>query len=114
MTAFEILLNKFYDIIEKNEPSSVTQETNQNHSELNTVIKKFIDTSFFHGGNLSYKNAISDLLSTAESSLKKVSHEEWARIKFFFRENDLHIIRRDRAKHEVKNLRLILVSTLPP
>ena len=47
MTAFEILLNKFYDIIEKNEPSSDIQETNQNHSELNTVIKKFIDASFF-------------------------------------------------------------------
>lgn len=111
MTAFEILLNNFYDSIEKYEPSSVSQTSNQNHIELFTAIKKFIDTSFFHGSKLSYNNMISELFKKAESLLQNASHEEWSQLKFLFMENDLHIIRRDRADHEVQNLKMKLDSS---
>ena len=111
MTAFEVLLNNFYESIEKSEPSPNRQPSNQNNSELFTIIRQFINISFFHGNNLSYNTVISELIKSAETSLRNSSHEEWSQVKFFFMENDLHIIKRDRAYLEVQNLKMKLDST---
>lgn len=53
MTAFEILLNTFYDTIEKNEPADSNLKSKNSSGELNDVIRNFINTSFFNGSNLS-------------------------------------------------------------
>jgi len=109
MTAFEILLNKFYETIEQNEPNKYHDHANnRNSSELYKLIRKFIDTSFFHGNNLSYKNALSEILETSANVLQKTNHEDWSKIKYAFVQNDLHIIRRDRRKVDIANLKMKL------
>lgn len=112
MTAFEILLNKFYDSIENNEPTSAKHTDGQNSSELFSAIKQFIETSFFYGHNLSYRETISDHLKTSEDLLRNANHEHWAYVKYIFMENGLHTIRRDRARHDVQNLKMSLDNTL--
>lgn len=112
MTAFEILLNKLYDSIENNEPVEGDKKVKQNPSNLFSTIREFIDASFFHGNNLSYKNKISDLLLAAEKSIKNSGHEEWTHLKFIFLENELHIIKRDRAYSDVEILKSKLDDVL--
>ncbi len=109
MTAFEILLNRFYDSIENNEPIN---KDNQNSSELYPTIKQFIETSFYHGHNLSYSNLISDCLEKSEILLKQASHEQWAYVKYIFVQNELNIIRNDRVHEDVQNLKMSLDNTL--
>ena len=108
MTAFEVLLNKLYDIIEENEPKSTTEVTHFKSKELFPTIRDFIDISFSHGHMLSYKNILAELIENAANLLQNTSHEEWAKVKFVFIENDLHTIKRDRNQHDVHNLKLIL------
>ena len=108
MTAFEILLNKFYDTIEQNEPEKSNTSINHKSNELSVVIKKFIDTSFFHGHNLEYKNVLTDMLQQSAGILQETNHEDWSRIRFAFVENDLHIIKRDREKADIANLKMKL------
>ena len=108
MTAFEILLNKFYETIEHNEPTDSMPSKNIKTKELNKLIKKFIDTSFFHGHNLKYKSVLSDLLNQSAGILQNTNHEDWSRLKFTFIENDLHIIRHDREKTDIANLKMKL------
>lgn len=109
MTAFEILLNRFYDSIENNEP---TNKDNQNSSELYSTIRQFIDTSFFHGHNLSYQDMISAYLKKSEILLKQSSHEQWAYVKYIFVQNELNIIKRDRVHQDVQSLKMSLDNTL--
>lgn len=109
MTAFEILLNKFYDSIESNEP---TNQDNQSSSELFPTIKQFIDTSFYYGHNLSYSDLISECLEKSENLLKQGSHEQWAYVKYIFVQNELNIIRKDRLHEDVQNLKMNLDNTL--
>jgi len=105
MTAFEILLNKLYDSIENNEPVDDVKNVEHNPSKLFNAIREFIDASFFYGNNLSYRSKISDLLLAAEKSIRNSGHADWAHLKFIFLENELHIIKRDRAYSEVENLK---------
>jgi len=108
MTAFEILLNNFYDIIEQNEPAESKSSTKNKIAELNQSIKKYIDTSFFHGHNLKYKKILSELRAQSAMILQHTNHEDWSKLKFTFIENDLHIIRRDRGKPDVESLKMKL------
>jgi hypothetical protein len=108
MTAFEILLNTFYDTIEKNEPADSNFKTNNSSGELNEVIRKFINTSFFNGSNLSYKGMLDELILKGAGLLRNADHEEWARVKFVFLQNDLHTIRKDRNSEDVKQLKMRL------
>ena len=108
MTAFEILLNKFFETIERNEPNNHTLNHHNKTKELFQLIRHFIDTSFLHGDNLSYNNTISELMNKSADLLQKLPHEEWAKVKYVFMENDLHIIRRDRGKADVENLKMRL------
>jgi len=39
---------------------------------------------------------------------KNSNYEDWARVKYVFQQNDLHVIRRDRNYHEVENLKVRL------
>lgn len=112
MTAFEILLNRFYDSIENNEPANVKHKDNQSSTELFSTIKQFIDTSFFHGHNLSYRNMISECLKKSEILLKQSNHEQWAYVQYIFVQNELNTIRRDRAGQDVQNLKMSLDNTL--
>lgn len=111
MTAFEILLNKFYETIEQNEPQKTNPRRKFKKDELNQLIRKFIDTSFFHGHNLNYKKILSELLDQSAGILQKTDYEDWQKVKVAFIENDLHIIRRDREKTEVANLKMRLDRT---
>lgn len=108
MTAFEIFLNKFYDTIEKNEPKTNSWLIHNKSSELTQLIRKFIDTSFSHGQYLSYNYKLSRLIENAGDLLQNTTHEEWLNVKYVFIENDLHIIRRDRNKVDVLNLKMKL------
>ena len=108
MTAFEILLNNFYDSIERNEPKTNRIPGSQNSSELFEAIRQFIDTSFSHGQNLSYKKPLSELVEKAASLFQNANHETWSKVKYTFMENDLHIIRRDRNKSDIENLKIRL------
>lgn len=111
MTAFEILLNKFYETIERNEPTVSKSSKKIKTNELNKLIRKFVDTSFFHGHNLKYKNVLSELLNQSAGILQNTNHEDWSKLKFTFIENDLHIIRRDREKTDIANLKMKLDRT---
>lgn len=108
MTAFEILLNKFYETIEENEPKNGHPGEQHSSADLFTLIHKFIDTSFIYGHNLKYKSIISDLLEKAANILQNTNHEDWVMVKYKFVENDLHIIRRDRGKAEIATLKMKL------
>lgn len=112
MTAFEILLNKLYDSIENNEPSSIKQIQKKNSTELFSAVKEFVNLSFFHGRNLSDINMIIDSLNKVEFLLKRANHEQWEHIKFIFIENDLNSIRRDRKQKDVQFLKLTLDQSL--
>ena len=111
MTAFEILLNNFYDSIEKNEPTNNKLTTDQNPSELFDAVRQFIETSFLYGQNLSYTKLLSELIENTSHLFQASSHESWAKVKYVFIENDLHIIRRDRDKSEIENLKARLVQS---
>ena len=108
MTAFEILLNKYYETIEQNEPKSRQVVANSNSTELFSLIKKFIDTSFFHGNNLTYRDIIVEIIEKSAFILQQANHEEWLRVKYIFEQNELHFIRRDRGKTELANLKMRL------
>jgi hypothetical protein len=108
MTAFEVLLNSFYETIENNEPKSQGISNQSLSHELNRVIKDFVQTSFTFGHNLSYKNTIMELIEKGASLLKNSNHEEWERVRYVFQANDLHILRRDRNVHDVQNLKIRL------
>ena len=112
MTAFEILLNTFYDTIEQNEPPVSETKNQKSRGELIEVIRNFINTSFFNGHNLSYKSMISELINKGASLLKNSNHEDWARIKYVFQVNDLHVIRKDRNTDDVEQLKLRLEQML--
>lgn len=105
MTAFEILLNTFYDTIEESEPCTSNRKPATSTLQLNAAIRKFINAAFFNGSNLSYKGMLNKLIEETAMLLKNSDHEEWARVKYVFLQNELHIIRRDRNQNEVLNLK---------
>lgn len=108
MTAFEILLNKFYETIEKNEPKNNSVHHQTKTTELLELIRNYIETSFSYGEHLSYKQKLTDIIEKSAEILQNSSHEEWSKVKYAFMENDLHIIRRDRDKSDIQNLKLRL------
>ena len=108
MTAFEILLNKFYDTIEENEPEKSQKSVGHKSNELSGIIKKFIDTSFFHGHNLQYQNVLTEMLQQSATILQQTNHEDWSKVRYAFMENDLHIIKRDRERADIANLKMKL------
>ena len=112
MTAFEIHLNNFYDTLAKNEPKKVINQVEERTSSLSHLMRKYIDTSFAHGGNLNYKNELSELLAKSAIELQNSTPQEWNRLMYLFVKNDLHIIRRDRKKQEVANLKMVLDRVL--
>ncbi len=111
MTAFEILLNNFYDSIEKNEPTNNKLATPKNPNELYDAVRQFIEASFLHGQNLSYTQLFSELIDKTSGLFQSSSHESWEKVKYAFIENDLHIIRRDRNKTEIEELKTRLVHS---
>ena len=101
MTAFEILLNKFYETIEQNEPNP-NQTTNTYQSiELFSLIRKYVETSFFYGNNLRYRDLLMDITERSAKVFKKSKYDDWLRIKYAFIDNDLHTIKRARCKGEL-------------
>lgn len=108
MTAFEILLNRFYEIIEENEPDPNQKSRQKSSCELNILIREFVRTSYQNGQNLSYTNHLSMLIKQAGHMLKNSNYDEWLQVKYIFQQNDLHILKRDRNKEGV----LLLKSTL--
>lgn len=108
MTAFEILLNKYYETIENNEPKSKNKSKPGLTFELNKIIKDFVNTSFNNGHNLSYKKLIDKMMEESAVLFKNSNYEDWARVKYVFQQNDLHYIRRDRNFREVENLKVKL------
>ncbi len=105
MTAFEILLNSFYDTIEKSEPCMNKRQSVTQSGELNWAIRNYINTSFFNGSNLSYRGMLNKLIEEISILLKNGNHEEWARVKYVFLQNELNILRHDRNKSEVVQLK---------
>ena len=111
MTAFEILLNSFYDTIEQNEPSSSKESKPSSSMELISLIRKYIDTSFFHGHNLRYRDKLVEIIEKSALILQQSNHEDWLKLKYAFEQNDLHFIRRDRGKAELAMLKMKLDRT---
>ena len=105
MTAFEILLNRFYDTIENSRPNSVSTSYQNSTSELSDLIREYIDTSFNHGSYLSYQPTLTSMVNQTAKMLKETTVEEWEKIRYTFTKNDLHIIRRDRGKEDVIELK---------
>ncbi len=111
MTAFEILLHKFYETIESIEPKGMIKY-NSGTTELNRVLKDLVNTTFRNGHDLSYKKSISELMEKGASLLQSANYEDWARVKTVFQQNDLHYIRKDRDIHDVQNLKVRLEQSL--
>ena len=112
MTAFEILLNKFYDCIVSNEPPAIKQNTNSDSSELFANIKQFIDMSFFHGHKLTQQEAISASLSKSGALLQQADHEDWSYVRYIFMENGLNTIDKDHNSRDIQHLKMNLDNTL--
>ncbi len=112
MTAFEILLHKFYETIEHIEPKGMINYNSGVTSELNRVLKDLVNTSFKNGHDLSYKKSITELMEKGASLLQSANYEDWARVKTVFQQNDLHYIRKDRDINEVQNLKFRLEQSL--
>ena len=105
MTAFEVHLNRIYEIIEENEPTHTKETSRQLLTELIENIKRCIDSSYYHGDDLSYRNFLTALLKTAELSLQNASHEDWAMIKYKFLDNDLNLLKKGRKVDELQKLK---------
>jgi hypothetical protein len=111
MTAFEILLNRFYDTIETSKPMASSSNYQVSSSNLSMLIRNYINTSFSYGSHLSYQPTLTSIANKAAIMLKDASVEEWERIHHAFTENDLHTIRRDRGKEDVIELKNRLEQT---
>ena len=112
MTAFEILLHKFYVTIENNEPKVKIIKNSRAAGELKSVLRDLVNITFKNGHNLSYKKTINELMDKGALLLQSASHEDWARVRTVFQQNDLHYIRKDRNMNDVQNLKLRLERSL--
>ena len=112
MTTFEILLNNFYDSIEKNRPSKANNPSTSITDELSRLVKKYIDTSFSNGDDLDYSNKLSEIQEKSATLLKNSSFDHWSKIRYAFIENDLHIIRKDRNRSDAFSIKTNLESIL--
>jgi len=112
MTAFEILLNEFYNTILKNEPQQKNDSSPKYSIELKKVIRDYVNISFKNGHNLSYKNNIKELLNKGADLLKSANYEDWMKVKYVFQQNELHFIKRDRKLSEVERLKARLDQML--
>jgi len=112
MTAFEILLNEFYNTILKNKPEQKNQSSPNYSIELKKVIKDYVNMSFTNGHNLSYKQMISELMERGADLLKNSNYEDWAEVKYVFQQNELHYIKRGRNLEEVEKLKFRLEQML--
>ncbi|NJN28030.1 MAG: hypothetical protein HC819_19695 [Cyclobacteriaceae bacterium] len=105
MTAFEILLNNLYDSIVRNEPKNTSLAHHDSSSELYEALRQYIETSFAHGQNLEYSKMLAELIDRIANLIQSSNHEAWAKVKFAFMENDLHMIRRDRKNSDIASLK---------
>ena len=69
------------------------------------LVRKYIETSFDYGSYLSYQPTLTSIVNQSAKMLKELTIEEWERIRYAFKDNDLHIIRRDRARQDVIELK---------
>ncbi len=112
MTAFEILLNEFYNTILKNEPQQKNETGPKYSIELKKVVRDYINISFTNGHNLSYRNSIADLLNKGANLLRNSNYDDWVKVKYVFQQNELHFIKRDRKLSEVERLKARLDQML--
>jgi len=109
MTAFEIIMTHFYDVIEKSAPQKNQDQPNENSSELNKLVKQYIKTSYEHGHKLAYRNMLADLNQRISDLLTGSSYNEWERLRHALIGNELHVIRRDRSREAVAQLKTRLI-----
>lgn len=111
MTAFEIVMNYFFDSIERNEPKEGDTVSGQNANELFEVVRQIIETSFAHGHKISYTTSIKRLIDQAGLLFHHSGHEAWEKVRYAFIENDLNTIKRDRNRNEMENLKTRLIHS---
>jgi hypothetical protein len=109
MTAFEIIMTNFYDVIVKSVPPKNQVDSNENSSELTRLVKQYIKTSYTHGNKLAYRNTLTDLNNRISDLLTGSSYAEWERLKLALFGNDFHVIRRDRSREVVAQLKTRLI-----
>lgn len=112
MTAFEIVMNCFYDSIETNEPKESDTTNGQNENELFDVVRQLIETAFAHGNNISYTTSIKKLIDKAALMFHNSGHEAWEKVRSAFIENDLNTIKRDRNRDDIENLKTRLIHSI--
>jgi len=104
MTAFEIRMAHFYDIIMESEPKNEQNDWSTS-SELSLLVRHYINTSYSHGHQLSYRSFFSDLTQKISHMLTGSSYSDWEKLKLTLIQNDLHVVKRDRSKEEVMQLK---------
>ncbi len=104
MTAFEIRMAHFYDIIEKSEPKN-DQHDRHSSSELSILVRHYVNTSYSHGHQLSYRSILSELIQKISNLLTGSSYSDWQKLKLTLVQHDLHVVRRDRSKEDVLQLK---------
>ncbi len=109
MTAFEIIMTHFYDVIEKSAPQKNQNPSNENSTELTRLVRQYIKTSYEHGHQLAYRNMLADLNNRISDLLTGSSYTEWERLRLALIGNDLHVIRRDRSREAVAQMKTRLI-----
>lgn len=112
MTAFEIIMNHFFDVIEKSAPQKNQNNRTESASELTRLVRQYIKTSYEHGHQLAYRNMLIDLNNRISDLLTGSTYTEWERLRLALIGNDLHVIRRDRGKEDVAQLKSRLMRYL--
>jgi len=112
MTAFELLLNRYYEIIEENEPTKRDESHPGLTFELNKMVRDFVKISFNSGHDLSQKSLIDRLFEESAILFQNANYDEWARVKTVFQQNGLHLIRRDRKMKDMEKLKVRLERML--
>jgi hypothetical protein len=109
MTAFEIIMTNFFDVIEKNAPQKNQDHSTEGSHELTRLVRQYIKTSYDHGHQLAYRNMLADLSNRISDLLTGASYSEWERLRLALIGNDLHVIRRDRPREAVAQLKTRLI-----
>lgn len=109
MTAFEIIMSHFYDVIEQSAPKNNQNHSDENSSELTRLVKQYIKASYDHGHQLAYRRMLAELNNRISDLLTGSSYKEWERLKLALIGNDLHEIRRDRSRETVAQMKTRLI-----
>jgi len=109
MTAFEIIMTHFYDVIEKSAPPKNQEHSREGSPELTRLVRQYIKTSYDHGHQLAYRNMLTDLNNRISDLLTGSSYTEWERLRLALIGNDLHMLRKDRPREAVAQLKTRLI-----